>query len=141
MPTFLQILSIGYSSTNISSRWICSTMLKSYRKTQQVQFGQWNWSDFIQTDQVKKTLCDELDIEAFDIDSFVLEEVHSHDSYKEANCYFIQLVEFILPSLQNLFCNHLWRSHLLASSISILFLGCPQDLWCNLMIHIPAKSF
>ena len=47
---------------------------------------------------VEKNLCDELDIDSFNIELFEedLEKVYSHDPYEEVNCYFIQLIEFIL---------------------------------------------
>ena len=48
--------------------------------------------------QVEKNLCDELDIDSFNIEFFDkdLEKVYSHDPYVEVNNYFTQLVEFIL---------------------------------------------
>ena len=43
-------------------------------------------------------MCDELDIDSFNIENFKseLEKVYSHDPYVEVNCYFTQLIEFIL---------------------------------------------
>ena len=53
---------------------------------------------FYKQGAVEKNLCDEIDIDSFDIELFEedLEKVYSHDPYEEVNCYFIQLIEFIL---------------------------------------------
>ena len=47
---------------------------------------------------IEKVVCEELDIDSFNIENFKseLEKVYSHDPYVEVNCYFTQLVESIL---------------------------------------------
>ena len=53
---------------------------------------------FYKGGQIEKAVCDELHINSFNIENFEseLEKVNSHDPYVEVNCYFTQLVEFIL---------------------------------------------
>ena len=53
---------------------------------------------FYKGGQIEKEVCDELHINSFNIENFKseLEKVYSHDPYVEVNCYFTQLIEFIL---------------------------------------------
>ena len=53
---------------------------------------------FYKGGEIEKEVCDELDIDSFNIENFKseLEKVYSHDPYIEVNCYFTQLVEYIL---------------------------------------------
>ena len=53
---------------------------------------------FYKGGEIEKEVCDELHIDSFNIENFEnkLEKVYSHDPYVEVNCYFTQLIEFIL---------------------------------------------
>ena len=42
---------------------------------------------------IEKKLCEELDIQSFNIENFNLEKVYSHDPYVEVNYYYRQLIE------------------------------------------------
>ena len=48
--------------------------------------------------QIEEKIANEIGIASFNIEHFVedFEEVHSHDPYEEVNCYYTQLVEFVL---------------------------------------------
>ena len=48
--------------------------------------------------QIEKHMANEIDIASFNIEHFAkdLEKVSSHDPYVEVNCYYTQLLEFIL---------------------------------------------
>ena len=53
---------------------------------------------FYKGGDIEKKVCDKLHINSFNIENFMneLEKVYSHDPYIEVNCYFTQLVEFLL---------------------------------------------
>ena len=52
----------------------------------------------VNNEQIEKEVCDTLHIDSFNIEHFEnkIEKVYSHDPYVEVNCYFTQLIEFIL---------------------------------------------
>ena len=48
---------------------------------------------FYKGGEIEKKLCEELDIQSFNIENFNVEKVYSHNPYVEVNYYYNQLVE------------------------------------------------
>ena len=48
---------------------------------------------FYKGGEIKKKLCEELDIQSFDIENLNVENVYSHNPYVEVNYYYSQSIE------------------------------------------------